>query len=62
MPGIYDGFLTPDGPIELNRGCELRPPADPRPAWANQPPPPWHEGPRQDPPPAPAPAPDSQGG
>jgi hypothetical protein len=62
MPGIYDGFLTPDGPIPRNRGCELRPPAEPRPEWANQPPPPWHEGPRQDPPPAPAPAPDSQGG
>ncbi|MBN8617210.1 MAG: c-type cytochrome [Deltaproteobacteria bacterium] len=43
MPGIPDGFLVPDGPIAVNRGCEVRPPASERPAWATQPPPAfWH--------------------
>ncbi len=41
MPGITDGFLVPDGPIEPNRGCAVRPPMDPRPAWASHPPPEW---------------------
>ncbi len=41
MPGIRDGFLVPDGPIERNTGCELRLPSAARPAWSTQPPPPW---------------------
>lgn len=41
MPGITDGLLVPDGPIEPNRGCERRDPADARPSWADQPPPAW---------------------
>ncbi len=41
MPGIPDGFLVPDGPIDQNSGCEVRAPAAERPAWASQPPPPW---------------------
>jgi hypothetical protein len=41
MPGITDGLLVPDGPIEPNRGCEVRAPAAERPAWSAQPPPEW---------------------
>lgn len=41
MPGITDGFLVPDGPIAKNEGCELRAPAEERPAWSTQPPPEW---------------------
>lgn len=36
MPGIDDGFLVPDGPIEKNQGCELRAPSKVRPAWAKE--------------------------
>jgi hypothetical protein len=39
MPGIDDGYLVPDGPIAVNRGCEVRAPAVTRPAWSTQPPP-----------------------
>lgn len=31
--GVYDGYLVPDGPIEKNDGCEVRPPSKKRPAW-----------------------------
>jgi hypothetical protein len=41
MPGIADGFLVPDGPIEVNSGCGVRLPSETRPAWSTQPPPPW---------------------
>lgn len=41
MPGITDGFLIPDGPIEVNRGCQVRAPASERPAWSTQPAPEW---------------------
>ena len=41
MGGITDGFLVPDGPIAKNEGCELRAPAEERPAWATQEPPEW---------------------
>lgn len=34
MAGVWDGYLIPDGPIEKNKGCELRMPAAKRPAWA----------------------------
>lgn len=34
---VTDGFLVPDGPIAVNRGCGLREPADPPPAWASAP-------------------------
>lgn len=37
-PGVDDGFLVPDGPIEKNVGCERRSPAKERPAWAVAPP------------------------
>ncbi len=44
MPGIPDGYLVPDGPIERNRGCEVRAPSPERPSWASQPPPAfWHD-------------------
>jgi hypothetical protein len=47
MGGITDGFLTPDGPIEINRGCQVRAPSTTRPAWSTQPAPAWmHETPR----------------
>jgi hypothetical protein len=36
-PGFTDGFLVPDGPIDRNQGCELRPPADPPPRWSSRP-------------------------
>ncbi len=36
-PGFTDGFLVPDGPIAKNRGCELRAPATPPPAWSSKP-------------------------
>jgi len=36
-PGFTDGFLVPDGPIKVNRGCQLRMPADPPPKWAAAP-------------------------
>ncbi len=36
MPGIRDGYLVPDGPIEQNHGCELRMPSERRPAWSSQ--------------------------
>jgi hypothetical protein len=50
MPGITDGFLVPDGPIDANRGCGVRAPMDPRPAWASHPPPEWaRESPRPPP-------------
>jgi mono/diheme cytochrome c family protein len=39
MPGIPDGYLVPDGPIAVNRGCQVRAPAEERPAWASHPPP-----------------------
>jgi cytochrome c5 len=39
MPGIPDGYLVPDGPIAINRGCGVRAPSAERPAWASQPPP-----------------------
>ncbi len=32
-PGVYDGYLVPDGPIARNEGCELRAPDKKRPAW-----------------------------
>ncbi len=41
MPGITDGFLVPDGPLAVNRGCELRAPSETRPEWSTQPPPEW---------------------
>ena len=41
MPGITDGFLVPDGPIAINRGCRVRAPSEDRPAWSTQPPPEW---------------------
>jgi len=41
MPGITDGFLVPDGPIEVNEGCQLRAPSEERPAWSTRPPPEW---------------------
>ncbi len=41
MGGITDGFLVPDGPIDLNQGCQLRAPSAIRPAWATQTPPDW---------------------
>ena len=41
MSGITDGFLVPDGPIETNEGCELRMPAEERPAWSTGEPPTW---------------------
>jgi mono/diheme cytochrome c family protein len=34
IAGINDGFLVPDGPIEKNKGCELRAPSKVRPKWA----------------------------
>jgi mono/diheme cytochrome c family protein len=34
MDGINDGYLVPDGPIEKNKGCELRMPSKTRPKWA----------------------------
>ena len=34
VKGVNDGYLTPDGPIEKNKGCELREPSKVRPAWA----------------------------
>ncbi|MFI5299174.1 MAG: hypothetical protein ACHREM_13845 [Polyangiales bacterium] len=37
VPGKFDGFLVPDGPIAVNEGCQLREPpmrAPDRPAWA----------------------------
>ncbi len=34
QPGVFDGYLVPDGPIEKNEGCELRAPSKKRPAWA----------------------------
>ncbi|GAB4110570.1 MAG: hypothetical protein OHK0013_46450 [Sandaracinaceae bacterium] len=44
MPGIPDGYLVPDGPITVNRGCGVRAPAAQRPAWASHPPPAfWRE-------------------
>ncbi len=33
-PGVFDGYLVPDGPIAKNEGCELRAPDKKRPAWA----------------------------
>jgi cytochrome c5 len=39
MAGIPDGYLVPDGPIAINRGCGVRAPASERPAWASHPPP-----------------------
>ena len=36
QPDKDDGFLVPDGPIENNRGCELRAPADKAPAWSTR--------------------------
>lgn len=33
-PGFTDGFLVPDGPIKVNKGCQLRKPAKKPPAWA----------------------------
>jgi cbb3-type cytochrome oxidase cytochrome c subunit len=41
MPGITDGFLVPDGPIEDNAGCEVRLPSTTRPEWSTHPPPDW---------------------
>jgi len=43
MSGIDDGYLVPDGPVVDNQGCQLRAPAEDRPAWSTQPPPPWHQ-------------------
>jgi hypothetical protein len=34
VSGINDGYLTPDGPLRKNQGCELRPAEAERPAWA----------------------------
>jgi len=34
MEGVNDGYLVPDGPIEKNKGCELRAPSKVRPTWA----------------------------
>lgn len=31
---MRDGFLVPDGPLKKNRGCEVRAPEQPRPAWS----------------------------
>lgn len=36
-PGFKDGLLVPDGPIAVNRGCSVRLPATPPPAWASAP-------------------------
>ncbi len=33
-PGVGDGYLVQDGPLKKNKGCELRNPEHPRPAWA----------------------------
>ena len=52
MGGITDGYLVPDGPIEPNRGCQVRLPSAERPEWATQPPPAWAR-------PRPAPQPDA---
>ena len=41
MPGITDGFLVPDGPIEVNTGCGVRAPSEERPEWSTHPAPPW---------------------
>lgn len=41
MPGITDGFLVPDGPIGVNRGCGVREPSSERPEWSTQPAPEW---------------------
>ena len=40
---VGDGFLVPDGPIEVNKGCGLRAPSQKRPAWA------FREGPNDTP-------------
>lgn len=37
-PGVDDGFLVPDGPLQDNHGCGLRAPSTTRPAWAVAPP------------------------
>ena len=42
MGGIDDGLLVPDGPIAVNRGCEVRLPSADRPAWSTQDAPQWH--------------------
>jgi len=34
VDGVNDGYLVPDGPIEKNKGCELRAPSKVRPKWA----------------------------
>jgi hypothetical protein len=60
MPGITDGFLVPDGPIEDNHGCEVRLPSATRPEWSTHPPPEWAVEHPSTPPthgPAPVPAP-----
>jgi hypothetical protein len=31
--GVFDGYLVPDGPIEVNKGCQLRAPSSKRPDW-----------------------------
>ncbi|HTM22323.1 MAG TPA: hypothetical protein VL172_17505 [Kofleriaceae bacterium] len=36
-PGFTDGFLVPDGPIKVNKGCQLRKPSTPPPKWAAAP-------------------------
>ncbi len=38
VPGVFDGYLVPDGPLEgkANKGCELRPKSKVRPAWAKE--------------------------
>lgn len=57
MPGITDGYLVPDGPIAVNRGCERRDPAAERPAWSTRPPPEWAEPPSTPTPSTPTPSP-----
>lgn len=57
MGGITDGFLVPDGPIEVNQGCQLRAPSMTRPAWATQTPPSWMVEPAHPTAPAPPPPP-----
>jgi cytochrome c2 len=37
-PGFTDGFLVPDGPVPLNKGCELRKPTDEPLPWRSAPP------------------------
>ncbi|HVV84937.1 MAG TPA: hypothetical protein VHE35_17860 [Kofleriaceae bacterium] len=35
-PGVTDGFLVPDGPIEVDHGCQQREPVEPPPSWATR--------------------------